>query len=101
MRLTKKNFWIILAIALAAGCTNSSTQTVRTNSTAENLANAVPAVQTGTPAAQPSTTRELDVPYVPTHQMIVDEMLRMAEVKASDVLYDLGSGDGRIPITAA
>lgn len=43
----------------------------------------------------------LDVPYVPTHQSIVDEMLRMAEVKGEDLLYDLGSGDGRIPITAA
>lgn len=43
----------------------------------------------------------LDVPYVPTHQAIVDEMLRLAEVDADDVLYDLGSGDGRIPITAA
>lgn len=47
------------------------------------------------------TVPMLDVPYVPTHQTIVDEMLRMAEVDADDVLYDLGSGDGRIPITAA
>ena len=46
-------------------------------------------------------SREPDVPYVPTHETIVDEMLKMAEVKGSDVLYDLGSGDGRIPITAA
>jgi hypothetical protein len=55
---------------------------------------------TATPAASPSVP-PLDVPYVPTHQSIVDEMLRMAEVKGDDVLYDLGSGDGRIPITAA
>jgi Methyltransferase domain len=51
--------------------------------------------------AAPTPKRELDVPYVPTPEMIVDEMLRMAEVKGDDVLYDLGSGDGRIPITAA
>jgi len=44
---------------------------------------------------------ELDVPYVPTHEMVVDEMLKMAQVTGNDVLYDLGSGDGRIPITAA
>lgn len=45
--------------------------------------------------------RELDVPYVPTPQAVVDKMLEMAEVKNGDVLIDLGSGDGRIPITAA
>lgn len=42
-----------------------------------------------------------EVPYVPTHELVVDKMLAMAEVKGSDVLWDLGSGDGRIPITAA
>jgi SAM-dependent methyltransferase len=42
-----------------------------------------------------------DVPYVPTRQETVDEMLRMAGVDADDVVYDLGCGDGRIVITAA
>lgn len=42
-----------------------------------------------------------DVIYVPTPQPVVDAMLEMASVKRGDVLYDLGSGDGRIPITAA
>jgi SAM-dependent methyltransferase len=42
-----------------------------------------------------------DVIYVPTPQNVVDAMLEVAEVKASDVVYDLGSGDGRIVITAA
>jgi SAM-dependent methyltransferase len=42
-----------------------------------------------------------DVPFVPTPQVVVDEMLRLAGVGASDVVYDLGSGDGRIVITAA
>jgi ribosomal protein L11 methylase PrmA len=42
-----------------------------------------------------------DVIYVPTPQPVVEEMLRIAGVKKGDVLYDLGSGDGRIPITAA
>ena len=40
-------------------------------------------------------------PYVPTPQEVVDRMLELAEVTADDVVYDLGSGDGRIPITAA
>jgi len=42
-----------------------------------------------------------DVIFVPTPQEVVDEMLRLANVKKGDVLYDLGSGDGRIPITSA
>lgn len=45
--------------------------------------------------------REPDVIYVPTPQVVVDEMLALANVSKDDVLYDLGSGDGRIPITAA
>jgi len=40
-------------------------------------------------------------PYVPTPQYIVDRMLQMANVGASDYVIDLGSGDGRIVITAA
>src|SRR3546814_7394655 len=56
-------------------------------------------------AAQDVTTplaeRMPDVIYVPTPQPVVEAMLRMANVKPGDVLYDLGSGDGRIPITAA
>ena len=43
----------------------------------------------------------LEVPFVPTPQIVVDEMLRLANVGASDVVFDLGSGDGRIVISAA
>ena len=42
-----------------------------------------------------------DVPYVPTRQVVVDAMLEVAKVTDEDVVYDLGSGDGRIVITAA
>jgi SAM-dependent methyltransferase len=45
--------------------------------------------------------RKPDVIYYPTPPETVDEMLRMAKIKKGDVLYDLGSGDGRIPIAAA
>jgi precorrin-6B methylase 2 len=45
--------------------------------------------------------RTPDVPYVPTPQEVVDEMLKLANIKSSDVLYDLGCGDGRIVVTAA
>lgn len=45
--------------------------------------------------------RGIDVIYVPTPYETVDAMLALGEVKAGDVIYDLGSGDGRIPIEAA
>ncbi len=45
--------------------------------------------------------KKLDVPYVPTPQSVVDEMLNLAAVTKNDVVYDLGCGDGRIVITAA
>ncbi|HEV8342757.1 MAG TPA: methyltransferase domain-containing protein [Candidatus Binatia bacterium] len=41
------------------------------------------------------------VPFVPTPQEVVDRMIELAGVKKGDVVYDLGSGDGRIVITAA
>ena len=52
------------------------------------------------PARKPANQAP-DVIFVPTPQEVVDEMLRLADVKKGDVLYDLGSGDGRIPVTAA
>jgi len=49
----------------------------------------------------PDTTVDPDVPFVRTPQALVDRMLQLADVDQDDVVYDLGSGDGRIPITAA
>src|SRR5678810_1455065 len=56
-----------------------------------------------TPAQQGSQAplRTPDVIFVPTPQEVVDVMLKLAKVTKNDVVYDLGSGDGRIPITAA
>ena len=45
--------------------------------------------------------RTADCVYVPTPNDVVEKMLEMAGVKKSDLLYDLGSGDGRIVVTAA
>lgn len=53
------------------------------------------------PGSTAQSTREPDVIYVPTPQEVVDAMLEVAKVGPDDVLYDLGSGDGRIPVTAA
>lgn len=52
-------------------------------------------------SAAANTTHPPDVLYFPTPQAAVDVMLEMANLKEGDVLIDLGSGDGRIPITAA
>ena len=53
--------------------------------------------------AGPALRQEVrgDVVYVPTPQVVVDEMLSMAKIGPKDFLIDLGSGDGRIVITAA
>ncbi len=42
-----------------------------------------------------------DVPFVPTPYVVIEEMLRLAGVTAKDTVMDLGSGDGRVPVTAA
>ena len=44
---------------------------------------------------------DLDVPYEPSHPRVVEAMLELAKVTKDDVIYDLGCGDGRIPILAA
>ena len=76
----------------------------------QRAAEAPPApVKQATPGQQPSpdaplveiVNDPLDVPYVPTPEPVVAEMLRLARVNKNDLLYDLGSGDGRIVITAA
>lgn len=82
---------LVTAAALVAGLffllQNESIQTSSAQSTAK------------APAA--AEQKRPDVPYVPTPQEVVDEMLSLANVKKDDMLYDLGSGDGRIVITAA
>lgn len=61
-----------------------------------------PVFAQSTPApAAAAAPRAPDVVYVPTPDEVVEAMLKVAGVSSKDVLYDLGSGDGRIPITAA
>ncbi len=107
-------------LSMTAGCQD------RTN-TADPATSAAPAADAAAPAADPvqdaapvlastepaSTVpasadpaadrpeREPDVIYVPTPEPVVEAMLELAKVGKNDVLYDLGSGDGRIPIAAA
>lgn len=51
--------------------------------------------------AQEKQLREPDVHFVPTPENVVEGMLKLANVRRGDVVYDLGCGDGRLVITAA
>ena len=68
---------------------------------APGCAQEAPAEQQSAAVQLQEATRSPDVVYVPTPQHVVDQMLELADVRSGDVLYDLGSGDGRIPIAAA
>ncbi|MDZ7660576.1 class I SAM-dependent methyltransferase [Fodinibius sp.] len=52
-------------------------------------------------SASPISAQDLDVPYVPTPDNVVERMLDITDVESSDYVIDLGSGDGRIVIAAA
>jgi len=52
-------------------------------------------------AQTPQPKRAPDVPYVPTTDEAVEAMLKLGQVKKTDIVYDLGCGDGRIVIAAA
>ena len=56
---------------------------------------------TAAAAQTPQPKREPDVVFVPTTEEAVQAMLKLADVKKSDVVYDLGCGDGRIVVAAA
>lgn len=88
----------LLTIA-SIGCGNAGQPSQRaaapTQTPTPTTASPTPNVASVKPADQ------LDVPYVPTPTEVVARMLTMAKVNKRDLLYDLGSGDGRIVITAA
>lgn len=75
------------------GCTQTPTSTAQTGTPS-------PITQTS-PATTPTSEKSPDVVYVPTPEVVVAKMLELGKVDKDDVLYDLGSGDGRIVITAA
>lgn len=102
---------VLVTVAASSGCNkkDAPTPTTDTPPSAEPAATqAAPA-----PSAAPTETAEADakpekepartpdVEYVPTPQTVVDKMLEMVKLKKTDVLYDLGCGDGRIVVTAA
>lgn len=109
MQTKKIKIGLISLALLTASCAgeNAVHQTQNANRAATNSATNQTAKTAGK-SNPDNTTADIsvvenvpEVPYVPTHTMVVDKMLELAEVKGSDVLWDLGSGDGRIPVTAA
>jgi SAM-dependent methyltransferase len=52
-------------------------------------------------AAQPAESKDSLAPYIPSPQILVDRLLEAARLRPGELVYDLGSGDGRIVITAA
>lgn len=65
------------------------------------LATALLVDQTAWGQKKKKKTKRPDVVYVPTPQDVVDRMLKLAKPKKTDLVYDLGCGDGRIVVTAA
>ena len=87
---------LLLGTAVLAGCAQEQGST--TSETSDDSAQ----VDVEAPSIlSDSIELESDVPFVESPQPVVDRMLEVADVSENDVVYDLGSGDGRIPITAA
>ncbi|MEJ7616399.1 MAG: methyltransferase domain-containing protein [Pyrinomonadaceae bacterium] len=88
--------WLLCAVIVVSNssCADSSRSV-------KQVAPSTPPTPTrGAPTVE-IISKALDVPYVPTPPGVVAKMLELAELKPTDTLYDLGSGDGRIVITAA
>ena len=84
---------VALAVALAVASTAAADSEGRSPSESRKVAPA--------PRRTPDLTRAPDIHFEPTPQSAVDKMLAMAGIKKTDVVYDLGCGDGRIVVTAA
>ncbi len=102
MKNIPRNFSNSLAVArlavlvcLAFACAAPAFGQVGARTAARRKQAARRAARAQKPARRP------DVIFVPTPEETIAEMLRLARLKTGDVLYDLGSGDGRIPIAAA
>ncbi|HEY5885585.1 MAG TPA: class I SAM-dependent methyltransferase [Pyrinomonadaceae bacterium] len=96
MKLRLSVFLLVaLVTSVVVGCSNS--QSVATQVTPTPSVAPSPVASASPEASRP----KLDVPYVPTPESVVAKMLELAKVNKNDMVYDLGSGDGRIVITAA
>ncbi|MFB6248684.1 MAG: cyclopropane-fatty-acyl-phospholipid synthase family protein [Salinibacter sp.] len=88
---------LLVPPAVLAGCAQE-----QGNTASDGTADTAGVTLSGSPSiAADSMALESDVPFVESPQPVVNKMLEVANVTENDTLYDLGSGDGRIPITAA
>lgn len=112
MTLSRILAGLLLCLPMLAACSDTQTAGAAraqpdTEAALASGAEAVTATDTDVPdGTYPDENTSLgartpDVIYVPTPEAVVDAMLELAGVGPGDVLYDLGSGDGRIPIAAA
>ena len=92
-------FGLVALLAIVTACDRTPAPPVAPADAASS-AETTPAT-TAPPATIAEQTLRPDIFFLGTPQPVVDAMLELADVKPGDVLYDLGSGDGRIPITAA
>ena len=101
MKIRRMSYVLALALCLDGSCTSpqSTSHALQPSPQQSN-----PAAGSTAPSNQSTTNdkqlRSPDVVYVPTPHAAVDAMLKLAKVGKDDVVYDLGSGDGRIPIMA-
>ncbi|MDR9401980.1 MAG: class I SAM-dependent methyltransferase [Halothece sp. Uz-M2-17] len=86
---------VCISLFSLIGCSSETNINPKTSSESNNQAQ-----QSDTEDTE-SSDKEPDVVYVPTPYAVVEKMLELANVSEDDVVYDLGSGDGRIPIKAA
>ena len=114
MRFKRTIYLLALCVSISTARTLSSAhapaqsqaspaQPTSSGTSTQTAAPASPQTGTGQSGTTPPAKqlRQPDVIYVPTPPEVVEAMLKVAGVKKGDVLYDLGSGDGRIPVTAA
>ena len=92
---------LLLGFSPSFGQSASLNKALRTDRLSGSVLATSWTVRNSQAARKKSRKRKPDVIYYPTPPETVAEMLRLANIKKGDVLYDLGSGDGRIPIAAA
>lgn len=93
----------VLSFSLLGACVSGIAAVSWVQSQALNAQTVPPTEERSEPAPSPTASpipEKPSVPYVPTPERVVSEMLKLAEVNNTDVVYDLGSGDGRLVITA-
>lgn len=94
--MANRTVLFLLAVLTLGGCVDDAPQAVTRTANATDSESFNTSVE-----AYEEVALRKDVPYVPTPQATVEEMLRLANVSRDQLVYDLGSGDGRIVITAA